>query len=260
MSAGEQFDRLLDEFRSRAAADPNPRFAAYLHVHARRYRLLLREIAEVAAASSRVRILDVGHSWESEAMQRLLPGAVVDTLGFEDSRFPPAEPGRHIQFDLNDAGDAATSPPAADYDLVVAAEVLEHLYTAVEKVLAFLRSQLRPGGVLIIQTPNAASLFNRLVLLSGRNPFERIRETRTNPGHFREYTVDELLALGRAAGLEPLRWTTHNYFEHRSRARRLLGAVPVPPKLREGITVRFRRPGQQPHASTGPAAGGDAAL
>jgi SAM-dependent methyltransferase len=243
VSAVERLDTLLAEFRRRAAADPNPRVAAYLGTHERRYRLLLAEVERSLASIDRPRILDVGHSWESEAMRRLLPGAVVDTLGFEDSRFPPGENERHVQFDLNDANDPALWPALADYDLVVAAEVLEHLYTAPEQVLAFLGSQLRPRGILILQTPNAASLFNRIALLAGRNPFERIRDTRTNPGHFREYTVGELLALGRGAGLEPLAWTARNYFEHPSPARRLLAAVPAPPKLREGITVRFRRPG-----------------
>jgi hypothetical protein len=37
-------------------------------------------------------------------------------------------------------------------------------------------------------------------MLSGRNPFEMLRENLDNPGHFREYTRPEMLTLGTTAG------------------------------------------------------------
>jgi hypothetical protein len=54
---------------------------------------------------------------------------------------------------------------------IVFAEVIEHLFTAPELVLAYLHELLVPRGQLLLQTPNAASLRKRLKLALGRNPF-----------------------------------------------------------------------------------------
>ena len=55
---------------------------------------------------------------------------------------------------------------------------------------------------LLIGTPNAVSLNRRVSMLVGRNPYERIRTTINNPGHFREYTTAELRAYGKAANFD----------------------------------------------------------
>jgi 2-polyprenyl-3-methyl-5-hydroxy-6-metoxy-1,4-benzoquinol methylase len=57
-------------------------------------------------------------------------------------------------------------------DCAVFAEVLEHLhYYYVPLVLSKINRALKPGGVLILTTPNIASLFRRLRLLLGINPY-----------------------------------------------------------------------------------------
>ena len=81
-------------------------------------------------------------------------------------------------------------------------EVIEHLYTAPELVLSFIKTFLAPEGFLIIGTPNAVSMDKRLSILKGENPYEKIRKDNTNPGHFREYTADELQQIGRQIGLK----------------------------------------------------------
>jgi SAM-dependent methyltransferase len=231
---------LLDEFAGRAAVDRES--AVYLRTHVPRYRFLLAEVERILAGAASPRILDVGPSWEAEAMRRLWPDAAVNTLGYYDARFPPRPGERHVELDLNDLQHRDPWPEPAEHDLVVVAEVLEHLYTAPQLVLRCLSTFLRPGGTMLLQTPNAAALVKRVKLLLGRNPYEPLRLVRHHPGHFREYTVDELLAVGREAGLEPVRWTARSYFTHGSRKQRLVGAMgPVlPPRLRDGLTVSFR--------------------
>lgn len=189
------------------------------------------------------RVLDVGPSYESELLRRL-PGAVVDTLGFGGERFPPRERERHVAFDLRDAERRDAWPELDEYDLVVCAEVIEHLPVSPVPALRFLGAALRPGGWLVLQTPNAARIGNRLRLLVGRNPFEPLREDSADPGHVREYTVEELLALGRAAGLETGGWLTGNYFATGSLPNAVLGRLEpiVPRRLRMGITAWLRRP------------------
>lgn len=217
---------------------------AYLSEHARRYAVLLELVARIArGVDDGVRILDVGPAYQTEALRELLRDATVDTLGFADDRFAPRDGERHFEFDLNDAQHQECWPELPSYDVIVMGEVLEHLHTSPVLVLRFLATGLRPGGHLLLQTPNAAALPNRLRLLVGRNPFEQIRETPRNPGHFREYTVDELLTVARAAGLEPVWWRTANYFERGSLQNRVANGVGrlLPARLRSGITIVLRK-------------------
>jgi SAM-dependent methyltransferase len=185
------------------------------------------------------RILVVGPSYETQLLRAELPQATVDTLGWFDHRFPLREGERHIELDLNEAD----RPPLEQHDVVICSEVIEHLHVASVPVLRYLGEALADGGRLILQTPNAASLPNRLRLLVGRNPYEPIRQEARNPGHFHEYTVRELREAVTAAGLVVEGVLTANYFDHGSRKNRVYRAAgrALPRTLREGITLIARR-------------------
>ena len=72
---------------------------------------------------------------------------------------------------------------------------MEHLhYYYVPLVLSKINKALKLGGVLILTTPNIASLFRRLRLLLGMQPQYRF--------HVHEYTMKEVVALLREAGFE----------------------------------------------------------
>ena len=206
----------------------------YLAYHSRRYAALMRIVAELAPQ----RVLNVGPMFETRLLRET--GAVVDTLGFPHPLFPPGEGERHIEVDLNEL------PPDGDasYDAIVMAEVIEHLHTSPVTVLAALAGWLRPGGAMVLQTPNAVALHKRLRMLAGRNPLEPIRVDRSNPGHFHEYTIGELRDAARQAGLELGELRTENYFGagRGARAYALAGRA-LPPSLRHGITLLLRRPG-----------------
>jgi SAM-dependent methyltransferase len=134
------------------------------------------------------------------------------------------------------------------YDLVVAAEVIEHLERGPATVMSALAGLLAPGGRLLLQTPNAAAAHKRLRLLAGRAPFEAMPEDRSGDGHVREYTVRELLEAGEAAGLRPSEVTYANYAGG-GRGRVALARVgPLMPRsLRLGLTLVFQR---EPEPST----------
>jgi trans-aconitate methyltransferase len=223
--------RQLPDLFGRYAA---PEEQIYLRTHEARYRLLLELVAELAP----VRILVVGPSYESVLLRETFPESTVDTLGWQDARFPLRDGERHTEVDLNE-GDY---PELEPHDVVVCAEVIEHLHVAASPVLRYLATGLGPGGHLILQTPNATALPKRIRMLLGRNPYDAIREQRNNPGHFHEHTVRELLDAVGAAGLEVTRWLTANYFDHGSRKNRAYRAIggALPATLREGITVVAR--------------------
>jgi len=83
-------------------------------------------------------------------------------------------------------------------DCAVFTEVLEHLhYYYVPLVLSRISRALKPGGALILTTPNIASLFRRLRLLLGIQPIYHY--------HVREYTMKEVVSLLREAGFEAIK-------------------------------------------------------
>jgi trans-aconitate methyltransferase len=214
----------------------------YLAFHRRRYQLLIDTVCELTRDDRQVHILDVGPSFQT-ALLRGLDGMRVSTLGFADPNFPSRAGETHTTFDLNDAQHADRWPPSAEYDGLVLAEVLEHLHTAPSLVLAMLGRLVRPGGWLLVQTPNAVALAKRIKSLAGRHPFEPIREDASNPGHFREYTLAELIGLGRHVGLHVERWSAAEYFAPPGRLRAAYRRVAslLPSTMRAGFTIVYRR-------------------
>lgn len=226
----------------------------YARFHAPRYAYLLSLLQDRVPANGRV--LDIGWSRLTGALQQRF-GVPVDALGFDlDSSIPT---GDYYHFDLNDCqhrerwrGDLPS------YDVIVFAEVLEHLHISPALVMAFLAGQLKPGGVMIVQTPNAAAVQRRLKLLFGQNPYELIREDASNPGHFREYTGRELRTYAAGAGLTCECVEYRSYFDNRfsrhglspTRLGRCIGTMKnalypwLPPTLRPGLTVVMRKAGQ----------------
>lgn len=218
---------------------------SYVEYHAVRYGRLLESVQGLVgqpAPGSPLHILDVGPNIQTAMFRQTQPGATVDTLGFPHPAVPPREHELHVRFDLNEAPDRSAWPRLdRRYDLIVVAEVLEHLHVPASAVLALLAEQLRSSGCIILQTPNAAALHKRLTLLVGRNPVEAPRVSRENPGHLHEYTIAELREQVRAGGLI-LQWLrAENYFgSGRGAAGYRAAGRLLPPTWRHGVTACAR--------------------
>jgi 2-polyprenyl-3-methyl-5-hydroxy-6-metoxy-1,4-benzoquinol methylase len=193
----------------------------YLNFHARRFEYTLRQCLRLKPAPD-TRVLDIGRSHLSRLL--LSHYKQVVTLGLPPADHEPfgheAEPREdpekrdfagHLAFDLNESRYHERPLSPLRFDLIVFAEVLEHLYTAPELVLHHLLGYLAEGGLILCQTPNAAALHKRLLLLVGKNPYERLRIDLDNPGHFREYTRQELVEIGEKAGLKV---AEHEYVDY----------------------------------------------
>ena len=206
----------------------------YATFHAERFAYLLETAQRLRPNAQRV--LDVGCGPFTQMARDVFPE--VWTLGFAGQATE-----NHIAYDLNAIQDGVR--PAADtrFDLIIFAEVVEHLHVPAAAAFVALKALLNPGGVILLQTPNAAEVMNRVALLRGRNPYERLRLTPQNPGHFREYTLAELADDAHAAGLEVIFSAYRDYFP----AERVAGFHPVrfvldqarkvAPSLRAGITL-----------------------
>jgi len=78
------------------------------------------------------------------------------------------------------------------FDAVWAEEILEHVLDT-DFLLSEVYRVLKPGGVLILSTPNIASLTNRFKLLLGRYP-DYLQYSNDGVGHVRYYTASVLVS------------------------------------------------------------------
>lgn len=190
-----------------------------------------------------IKILDIGPSYQTEIMRLTLLNCKVDSLGFPNIYFKPHSNNRHIQYDLNNTQNKKRWPEIGKYHIIVMAEVIEHLHTSPSLVLGCISNWLEKDGYLIIQTPNALALKKRFKLMFGKNPQEMIREDILNPGHFREYTAQELISIGRKVNLEYYTYIADNYFRHRFRFEKIYDFLCkiLPKNFRDGITIIFQK-------------------
>jgi SAM-dependent methyltransferase len=212
-----------------------PAAVEYFSFHRKRFAFLLRTLESLIHPGARV--LDIGLSPLTRILPLRFPRITQSTLGYEDRRYAMPGERTHFHCDLNDPQFPWTT--VGTFDVIILAEVIEHLYTPPQRILRSLRTLLEPGGYLVIQTPNAASLVKRIKILCGENPYEMIREDPYNPGHFREYTIRELRALARTADFGVSSVSTANYFKPAGIQEQVYGWVCnlLPPTFRDGITI-----------------------
>jgi SAM-dependent methyltransferase len=100
--------------------------------------------------------------------------------------------------------------PAADgsYDVVIAADIIEHLIDT-DMFMSEMHRIIAPGGSLIVSTPNLASWYNRVRLIRGLVPvgFPGVsatsrRDLLVDNNHLRVNVVGEWTNLFQRAGFE----------------------------------------------------------
>ncbi len=220
----------------------------YNEYHSARFRRTLDICRKYVPGRDAV-VLDVGRGRLTQLLSSYYNN--VWSMGFEpgadDGGHREQEPMTdipHIVFDLNDSGNTELYPEYPDhFDLIVFGDTIEHLYTAPEFSLLMLSGMLKPGGSIIVTTPNAVSLRNRIIMLFGGNPFEKIRFFRGNPGHYREYTRREMEQMAVAAGLEVRDCYTVNFYNSGSIKRLIAAPATALPGLRDSLVGVFSKPG-----------------
>ncbi len=186
-------------------ADAKP---AYFRLHRHRFKKLLAALPPAPA-----RVLEIGTT--PGTFTELLRRAGYEVAGvdlFPDQR---AELWRRLGVEVRFCNiDEQPLPYAGDsFDAVVFSEVIEHLVASPLPPLREMARVLRPGGRLVITTPNQHYLKSRLKTLAdvllGR-PFEPFKEferamqldgPQRYYNHSRLYTLEELSWLVERSGL-----------------------------------------------------------
>jgi len=139
-----------------------------------------------------------------------------DHFNVESDRFPYAE---------------------ASFDIVLFCEIVEHLLS--EPRIAEMRRVLRPGGYLLVTTPNATRLGNLVRLARGLNIYAGYSPHGPHGRHNREYTLAELVGLLERHELRVTRTLVRNVYPHPLRSRLVQSLRPN--TWREHLFVLARR-------------------
>jgi 2-polyprenyl-3-methyl-5-hydroxy-6-metoxy-1,4-benzoquinol methylase len=147
------------------------------------YRRIMGEIRRLSAPKPR-KLLDIACFDGTLASQFLNDFEVHGVEGDIKACARAVEKGvRAANHDL----DKGLPFPDKMFDSVIAAEIIEHVYDT-DKFLMEIARVLKPGGILVLSTPNIACLSNRLRLLIGAYP--RYAEYKAGgAGHIRIYTA-----------------------------------------------------------------------
>jgi len=94
--------------------------------------------------------------------------------------------------------------PYADnfFDVVLFCEVIEHLAYDPHRALLEIKRVLKPGGILILSTPNVARIENIIKILLGANIYDLYSRHGIFGRHNREYSRHELYLLFQHCGFE----------------------------------------------------------
>jgi SAM-dependent methyltransferase len=136
---------------------------------------------------------------------------------------------------------------------VLLTDVFEHLREYPARTLAEGYRILRPGGLLVLSTPNAAYILNRVKLLCGKCVYSSVDDWLyglPHARHAREYTKSELELIVRNVGFEPVSIDgRHFYVRHGDRSlptplgKALINATAKRwPTLGPAFVVAARRP------------------
>jgi SAM-dependent methyltransferase len=162
-----------------------------------------------------VRVLDIGCGYcESLAYHKARGCEVYGVEADANARVIAEQFGYNVHIGLFDP--ARYEPES--FDFVTLDQVIEHV-TDPREFLTGVARVLRPGGTVIISTPNPSGL--------GRRLFGRRWIHWHIPYHLQHYTPGSIAMLARDAGLEPQRWLTltHSDWFHFQ----LMHLIEVPP-------------------------------
>ena len=203
----------LIETETQYGADP-----AYHATHVRRHARTLEILLSRNLGKS---MLEVGtSSIIPMALSELLPELSVDVTHFDlampaKGKMPITFGSKKLELKYMAVDLESTPLPTKDatYDSILCSEVLEHLDVDPMYMLAELNRVLKPGGTLVLSTPNSCSTQSLWKLLRGYEPYfyMQYHKDRSPYRHNYEYSKRTLKTVVEAAGFEVEIWTENTF-------------------------------------------------
>lgn len=152
-------------------------------------------------------ILDVGCAQGTLALLLAERGHHVTAVDLRPAFLVYAR-SRHTQGDVRFlAANVLEDDIPGEYDLIYANQIVEHLVYP-DRLLQRLRARLKPGGRLVMTTPNGDYVKNALPSFSQLGDvkdWEHMQHTADGDGHFYAYLREELAGLFEAAGFDEVK-------------------------------------------------------
>jgi SAM-dependent methyltransferase len=220
---------------------------SYYTISRERYFLTLGYLAALDLPQP-AKLLDVGGGQFAILASKLFgDDATIGDIG--DAYRAPAD-AAGVSFTVCNLLDDDPASFKATFDVIVLAEVIEHLPVPPYLILKKVRSWLKPGGALLLTTPNLFRLRNVARMLQGRDPFDTFMLPRdgVSLGHQTEYSAKHLAWHIREAGFA-LERMEHDQlgqtgFSWKARAaRKLLAPLRLRKAWREELVAVARNPG-----------------
>lgn len=218
-------DRLAEYIRSwsRGRADDE----AYVEAHLTR---LVRTLQITPPGTAADRVLEMGaYMHITPALAARLGygevrGSYLGPLGKTDVREIAGACGERFRCEIDLFNAERDVYPYADgwFAAVLCCELIEHLYDDPMHLMAEVNRILRPGGHLVLSTPNACSCRAAAALLLNYHPgfFHQYvkpdADGAVDPRHAREFAPRDVHCLLEAAGFEIVRFETGPYLQRKS--------------------------------------------
>jgi SAM-dependent methyltransferase len=206
-------------------ADHSPELAAFDWTSY--LRCSIARMAHIAAALRRRgvnsgRLLDYGSYFGNFSLMFAAAGFRVDAIDSYRRYGSALEPVHELMrkagvtlHDFDDAGRDLKGFDSAGYDVVLCLGVIEHIPHTPRLLLQSLTRVLKPGGCLVIDTPNHAYIYHRQRLSRGESVMANIEaQFRSDPpfeGHHREYTAREIAWMLEQSGQRDISLELFNY-------------------------------------------------
>ena len=222
----------------------------YLFDHSRRFASDVDQVTRFVPAGAKILEVGARHYFLTKALlARDYDMTVLDAYPASDAERAMMPGAGYLQCDLD-----TDRVPAEDgtFDAVICNEVFEHLRIDLIHSLSELFRVLKPGGRLLLSTPNLRSvtgIYNFLIRGQAYScigdVYENFRHVRNGPGnmgHIREYTSKEVTTFLSKIGfeVEGLIFRSRGCYTRSQRLYHLLTAVS--PTLRPFFSVVARKP------------------
>jgi GT2 family glycosyltransferase/SAM-dependent methyltransferase/glycosyltransferase involved in cell wall biosynthesis len=214
---GAAIEQYLRTFLSASANDQS-----YFETHVQRYVATLQRLPQGTAS---LRLLELGAAFHhlTPALQRLSRYGEVRCTdiwpgGPQETRTITSQTADETFSFVVDNFDLQHQPwPYRDgeFDAVLCCEILEHLHTDPMGLLAEMNRVLKPGGVLLLTTPNLASAHAVEEAMRGGSPYGYGKFEfggKPTDRHNREYTAAEVVRLAMAAGFAISELRTFDFY------------------------------------------------